>query len=235
MKSLTKPLAIFSLSVIALFVSVPSNAALITPSDYIVAGNIGDTWDYERLDGTQFTWTLSEVEAGVNAGRLERGNSDSGIVYDQAGNVVSIYEIDKNALNPPLVIGETELGQVVTYGDPNDPNPTLFLFLKVPTISVQAGTYSDVLAWIFLDSKFSANSTNALLGLDPLITAAVTDVSFFAFGIGEVEYLGIDAFTGLSDGLGYELVSTSVPEPAVDDSLCFPIKAANGNFVMICL
>ena len=137
------------------------------------------------------------------------------MVYDQAGNVLSIYELDKNALNPTLVIGETELEQVVTYND-EPVNPTMYLFLKVPTITVQAGTFSDVLAWVFLDGAFGANSVNTILGLDPLITAAVTDVNYFALGIGEVAYLGIDAATGNSDGLGHELVSTSVvPIPAV--------------------
>lgn len=202
------------IGVLALLFSSVSNAVLVTPSDYIIAGTVGDTWDYERLDGTQFTWTLSEVTSGINAGLFERGNNDSGIVYDQEGDVLSIYEVDKNPLDPPMVIGETELGQVVTYDD--DPiNPTMYLFWYVPTITVQAGTFDDVLAWVFLDGNFSANSANDLLGLDPLITAAVTDIGFYASGVGEVAYLGIEASTGNSDGLGHELVSTTVvPAPA---------------------
>jgi hypothetical protein len=200
--------------ILALLFSSISNAATVIPSDYMIAGSAGDTWNYQRLDNTLFTWTLSEVAAGPNSGRFERGNNDSGIVYDEAGDVLSIYEIDKNSLIPPLVIDETELGQVVTYDD-GTPNPTQYLFLEVPSVTVQAGTFKDVLAWVFLDGNFNANPVNTLLGLNPLITAAVTDINLFALGIGEIAYIGVDALTGNSDGLGHELISTSVvPIPA---------------------
>lgn len=202
------------LLVAALLFSPIGNAASVIPGDYLIAGSAGDTWNYERLDSTLFTWTLSEVATGPNAGRFERGNNNSGIVYGQAGSDLSIYELDKNPLVPTLVIGETELGQVITYSD--DPiDPTMYLFLQVPDVTVQAGTFNDVLAWIFLDDNFGPNSANTALGLGPAITAAVTDVNFFASGIGEVLYVGVDAATGDSDGLGYELVSSSViPIPA---------------------
>lgn len=202
------------LGILALLFGSISSAATVIPSDYMIAGSAGDTWNYERLDGSLFTWTLSEVAAGPNAGRFERGNNDSGIVYDEAGNVLSIYEIDKNPLDPPLVIAESELGQVFTYDD-RTPNPTQYLFLEVPSFTVQAGTFQDVLAWVFLDGDFNANSANTQLGLNPLITAGVTDINLFAQGIGEIAFIGIDASTGNSDGSGHELISTSViPIPA---------------------
>ena len=73
-----------------MLVSLSAIAAPVIPNDYMIAGEIGDTWTYENLDSSQFTWTLSEVTTGPNAGRLERGNNDSGIVYDIAGNVLTI-------------------------------------------------------------------------------------------------------------------------------------------------
>jgi len=196
------------------FVSLSANAVTVVPSDYMIAGNIGDTWDYENLDTTTFTLTLSTVASGPNAGRFKRGNGTLGTVYDVSGNDLSLYELDSNPLIPPLVIGESELGQVFTYND--DPvNPTMYLFWKVPSITIQAGTFNDVLAWVFLDANFSANVANTFLGLDPGITAGVTDINYYAQGIGELGLVGIDAGTGLSDGTGYELVSTSVvPIPA---------------------
>ncbi len=57
------------------------------------------------------------------------------------------------------------------------------------------------------------------LGLDPSITAAVTDVNYFAPGFGEIKYQGVDALTGNSDGLGSELVSTTVKTPTCDIQL----------------
>jgi hypothetical protein len=196
------------------FFAGPVHAASVIPSNYMIAGSPGDTWNYERLDNTLFSWTLSEVVSGPNAGRLERGNNDSGVVYDQVGNILSIYELDKNPLAPPLVIGEMELGEVVTLND--DPiNPSMYLFWEVPSVTVQAGTFDDVLAWVWLDAFFNANMINTLLGLDPLITAGVTDINLFAFGVGEIQAIGIDASNGTSDGFGYELVGASViPIPA---------------------
>ena len=62
------------------FFSSSANAITVVPSDYMIAGNIDDTWDYEYLDSTPFTWTLSTVATGTNTGRFERGNTNSGIV-----------------------------------------------------------------------------------------------------------------------------------------------------------
>ena len=191
------------------FVSLSANAVTVIPSDYIIAGNIGDTWTYEKLDNTQFTWTLSEVTTGTNAGRLERGNNDSGMVYDVLGNILTVYESDKIALIPPFIIGETELDQVVTDQiNPDQISP--YLLLKMNSITVQAGTFNDVLAWVTLDDQFSPNIANVLLGLDPLINMAVTDIEYHARGVGQIESVGIQAATGLSDGFGFELVSTTV-------------------------
>jgi len=182
----------------------------------MIAGEIGDTWTYENLDSTQFTWTLSDVTSGPYAGSIERGNVDSGMIYDLNSNVLTIRELHKVAVDPTwgFVFSEIELGQVVTLND--DPvDPSKYLLWNVPEITVQAGTYNDVLALVWLDDNFSANAANAQLGLDSLITAGVTDIDFFARGIGQVAFQGIAASTGLSDGTDFELVSTTVvPVPA---------------------
>ena len=199
--------------VLIAFVSLSIKAAPVIPSDYMIAGNIGDTWTYSNLDNSQFTWTLSEVISGPFAGFLERGNTDSGMVYELVNKILTIHELNKSPVIPPLVIGEIELGQVVTLND--DPiNPSQYLFWKVPSVTVQAGTFNDVLAWVFLDDNFGANAANLLLGLDPLLASAVTDFELFAQGIGQLSYVGVDAATGSSDGLGFELISTTVPVPA---------------------
>ena len=197
------------------FVSLSANAVTVIPSDYMIAGNIGDTWTYENLDSTQFTWTLSEVATGPYAGYMERGNNDTGMVYELVNDVLTIYEWNKVPADTwGFVLSEIELGQIVTLTD--DPvNPSMYLHWDIPSITVQAGTYNDVIANVWLDDNFSANVANTFLGLDPSITAAVTDISYYARGIGLVAVVGIDASTGLSDGTGVELVSTTiVPIPA---------------------
>lgn len=196
--------------------SVYSNAASVIPSDYMVAGNVGDTWTYENLDTSQFTWTLSEITSGTYSGYFELGNADSGMVYDVTADVLTIHELNKTPVDPSwgLVFSEIELGQIVTLND--DPvNPSMYLFWDIPSVTVQAGTYTDVVALVWLDDNFSANAANTFLGLDSSVTAGVTDIDYFAQGVGQVAFAGVDASTGLSDGTGFELVSTTViPVPA---------------------
>lgn len=196
-----------------LFTFSANNIAAIIPGDYIVAGDLGDTWTYENIDQTQFTWTLSEVPSGPNAGLFERGDSSSGMVYEYANDVLTIHELNKTPIPAGmLVFKEIEFGQVVTLND--DPtDPSKYLFWGLPSITVQAGTFYDVVALVWLDGKFGANYANTQLGLDLSITDAVTDIEIFARDTGQLAYLGIDAASGLSDGEGFELVSTSIPTP----------------------
>ena len=141
------------------------------------------------------------------------------MVYDLTNDVLTIHELNKIPVDPAwgFVFSEIELGQVVTLND-NPVNPSMYLQWGIPSITVQAGTYDDVLALVWLDDNpiFGPNAANTLLGLDSLITtAAVTDIDFFARGVGQVAFAGIDASTGLSDNEGFELVSTTViPVPA---------------------
>jgi hypothetical protein len=205
-----------AISVLTSLFTLNSSAAAVIPSDYMIAGNLGDTWTYANLESTQFTWTLSEVVTGPNTGLFERGNNNSGMVYDLTNDVLTIHEWNKTPIDPTwgVVFSEIELGQVVTLNDdPTDPG--MFLLWDIPSITVQAGTYNDLLALVWLDADFGANTANTLLGLNSLITAGVTDIDFFARDIGQLKFQGIEAATGLSDGEGFELVSTSVvPIPA---------------------
>lgn len=220
MNKVLRDVAFVLTSVLALFSTTNINAVTVTPSDYIIAGNIGDTWTYQDQDSALFTWTLSQIATGIHAGRFKRGNDDKGMIYDMTGTDLNIHQFDFDpdppvVINPPWVIGDIELGEVVTLND--DPvNPSMFLFWDVPSVTVQAGTFTDVLAWVWLDGNpiYSPNLANTQLGLPSSVTAAVTDINFFARGVGEVAYLGIDAGTGLNDGFGYELVATTVPVPA---------------------
>ena len=61
------------------------------------------------------------------------------------------------------------------------------LFLTAPSITVQAGTFSDVLGLVWLDSEFGPNTFNTQLALGSAITAAVTDVDFYVSGVGLVK------------------------------------------------
>ena len=211
------------------FWSLSANAVTVIPSDYMIAGQIGDTWDYETIGDGPFTWTLSEVVSGPYAGLMERGRDVSGagfdytagMIYDLTDNVLTPYEWFNLAVDPSsgLVFAEIEIGQVVTLND--DPvEPSMYLFWDIPSIEVQAGIFDDVVALVWLDATClnselnggtCENTANTSLGIDSSVTTAgVTDIDFFARGTGQVAYAGIDVDTGLSDGVGFQLVSTTV-------------------------
>ena len=98
---------------------------------------------------------------------------------------------------------------------PFEPNINLYLDI-IPSVTVPAGTFTDVLRISWLDDKFDANSVNSSFGIDPLINQGVTDVDWYALGVGTIGYLGVRAEDGTFDG-GEELISysvSSVPIPA---------------------
>jgi hypothetical protein len=218
MNKILRNLIIIAITVFSSLSVITAHATMVIPSDYMIAGNIGDTWTYENLDSTQFTWTLSQVDSGPYTGLFERGNENSGMIYDVTDNVLTIHEYDKMPIDPTwgFVFSEIELGQIVILND--DPiDPSMYLFWDIPSITLKAGTFDDVLALVWLDKNYVPNTVNAQLGLDPLVDVAVTDIDYFVQGIGQVKFQGIAASTGLSDGDGYELLNTSVapvPEPS---------------------
>jgi hypothetical protein len=203
-----------SVCFLALLAVGKTDAATVMPSAYMAAGNIGDTWTYANLDSTQFTWTLSQVAAGPNIGRLRRGNNSTGIVYDVVNNAITWYEYDNQPITPYTFSEFYQTGQPAP--DPLGDNPRIsILFLTAPSITVPAGTYNDILMMVWLDGNFAANTVNTSLGLDPSITAGVTALDWYARGIGPVRYMDVAADTGgIGAGGVYELVSTTVPIPA---------------------
>lgn len=46
------------------------------------------------------------------------------------------------------------------------------------------------------DSDFTANPINDLLGIDSLIDECVTDVYWFALGVGQIKFTGVDVLDG---------------------------------------
>jgi len=183
--------------------SAPAQATVM-PGGYLAAGAPGDTWTYERSDTSRFTWTLSAIGSGPNDGRMMLGNASEWTVYDVASSALTIYETDAGIINPPLVFPvSAQTGQMITSGGQE------FVFFIAPGITVPAGTFSDVLGLVWLDSAHDPNVMNTRLGLDSAITAAVTDVDWYASGVGLVKYMGVDAATGLVDD-GFELVGTSI-------------------------
>ena len=67
-------------------------------------------------------------------------------------------------------------------------------FKKIPSFTVAAGTFSDVLIDVVLDSAYPPNSMNAALNLT--VPYAVTVVTYYGQGIGELKMMDVEAQTG---------------------------------------
>ncbi len=92
--------------------------------------------------------------------------------------------------------------------------PTINGYFQIQSsLTVAAGTFNNVLALFWLDENFSDNNLNSSYGVTG---GAVTDIEWYAAGIGQLKYTDVGAATGtLLDG--YELTSysvSSVPIPA---------------------
>ena len=183
--------------------SAPAPATVL-PSSYLAAGTPGDTWTYKRSDTSKFTWTLSAINTGPNAGRMLLGNGSTWTIYDVLNGIFTIYETETGMTNPPLAFPvSAQTNQMITIDGQE------FLFTNAPGITVKPGSSSDVLGLVWLDSAYGPNVINTQLGLGSAITAAVTDVDWFVGGVGLVKHMGVDAATGTIDA-GFELVGTSI-------------------------
>lgn len=95
-------------------------------------------------------------------------------------------------------------------GVPIEIEPCFSIYLDiVDSLTVPAGTFKNVIRMAWLDCNFTANTMNAVLGIDAAIDQGVTDVDWLAIGVGSVKYMGVMAENGLIDG-GYDLTSYSV-------------------------
>lgn len=167
--------------------------------------------------------TLGLVSLGTKAETVTISDYYAGVSGD-SWTYITTYLTDGIAAGTEFTVTEpwytgleslfpasSETGQAI-YLEADD----IFMYLDIiESITVPAGTYTNVLRMAFLDDNFSANTINVDLGIDPALDYGVTDVNWFDIGVGEIKYLGVMAENGGIDG-GYELVSYSsvVPIPA---------------------
>ena len=167
-----------------------ANAAVVTLADYLVAPNLGDNWTY--ITTIDSYWDFPTP------------------VSYPAGTEFTVTEPWYVSYDLLPAVAETGLPILV-----EPPNISIIIDI-IPELTVPAGTFTDVLMMAALDSNFTANPINDLLGINPLIDEGVTDVDWFALGVGQIKFMGVNA----SDGgihAEYELISysvNSVPIPA---------------------
>lgn len=181
-------------------------------------------YSYDTPSGApDFTATVTEVTSGTYAGDYRLGDyeiplkgSDWRILnWDNTG--ITIYRTGfEGDLNPPIIIKANELLDTPIKVPVNgskiyDPDNNYWYYQKLSSsLTVPAGTFNDVLLVFDLDWNLPANQANHYFGLDSL--PAISDVSWLAAGIGEIQVADIDAQTGDLVYL-YQLKATNVPLP----------------------
>ncbi|MEA3546323.1 MAG: thrombospondin type 3 repeat-containing protein [Thermodesulfobacteriota bacterium] len=197
-------------------------------SNYLAVGDAGDSWTYTVLDpsGTNdFTVNLTSTNDGV----LRIGDFVYDISEGHHYSVWSTYDLVEDTIrlhsdfnpfyglsiyDPPIELPTTvETNQLLT-----SPLPlTLFgadYLLFEDSITVQAGTFNNILVAIELDDDGIPNNYNSSLGLDITeVPYAVSAISWYAKGIGLVKALDVDSDEEdvIADiEFDYELTSTTI-------------------------
>ncbi len=200
-----------------------AEAAEINILPYFIAGNVGDFWTYAYVTppGTpDFTVTLTQVTSGPFAGKYRWGDwvrPDSSTEYhigDWDSSGINVYENNGVIYSPPekipsvLPLNETFINPI--------PDVDYWYFIKIPSLTVTAGVFDDILLQINFDSRYEPNDANNFFGFDDPVEFpyGVTHASWMAAGIGEIQNVDIDAETG-NLVYEYQLKATSVVIPSV--------------------
>ena len=88
----------------------------------------------------------------------------------------------------PLFPAVAETDQLIPF-EPGINN----IYQIIDSLTVQADTFSDVLVVVGLDENFPRNFVNDDFGIDPAINQGVTDVIWFAAGVGLLKFMDVEA------------------------------------------
>lgn len=171
--------------------------------EYYFSGKDGDKWTYINSDATRFTYTYENINVGPNEGCIKIGNSNGGVIFEiSADNVIWHELIGEAVLTPPFVFPSDLLLNQQTGLD--------LVVLRQSNITVQSENYNDVIVLVWLDRNFPSNIMNTTLGLEDITASGVTDVDWYAKGVGLIKRYGVNAETGENDGTMYELLNYTI-------------------------
>ena len=193
----------FTRSLLAIFASLFTwNVYALTFSfeDYFPTINTGEKWRY--TGASNFSLSLSSVDKGPYKGLSKLGNENTGIVFSSDSGVITWYTYNNRPLSPNVVFEEKyQTDRVYKI------NGREVVFVSLPEFTVSAGTFNNVIAMVWLHSSYDASSKNVELGISQSMTSsAVTDIDYYAKGIGVIGYEAVDVFDGTTVG-GYGLAS----------------------------
>jgi hypothetical protein len=219
-----------ALVAITLFLSVwvggqQARAADINILPYYVAGNVGDYWTYSFVSPSgidDFTVNLTQVTSGPLAGKYRYGDyvdiidspHEQYFIFDLDAGGINIYATEEGVLPQPVRINAVQkLDEVVASTFPGDYSP--WYFQKIPSLTVLAGTFHDVLVHINLGA-FAPTTANTTFGLDHL-SQGVTHVQWLAAGIGKIQDRDYDQYGNML--FEYQLKATSVTKKSFNPAI----------------
>jgi hypothetical protein len=198
-KLLKKKLAVIAMLVaITLFFPVwiggqQARATDINILPYYAAGHVGDFWTYAFISPQgqdDFTAYLTQVTSGLGKYRL--GNyidiidlpREQFFIFDLTAGGIIVYATELGPLPQPVTMNAVQkLDEVVSSPFPGDTSP--WYFQRIPSLTVLAGTFHDVLVHITL-GDFPPTKANDDFGLQKL-SQGVTHVEWLAAGKGKIQ------------------------------------------------
>jgi hypothetical protein len=190
----------------------PANSANIDLAPYLV-GTLG-RWN--RFTYTVppaypgFTVTLTKVTSGPFIGKYRLGDiltpdpsKFQWVILDQAPKAIYLYATNQGTFDTPITMPRfVPLDVLVDSFEQG----FYWYFNIIPSLTVPAGTFNNVLAWITLDVAQPANRVNSQMGVPTSINYAVTSVDYYVPKVGNIMCLDPDAATG-NTNFSYQLAA----------------------------
>lgn len=194
-----------------LLLASPTNAAQISLADYaLLKPGSWSRFTYLAPVFPDFTIQAVTLTSGPFAGKYRVGDyrfpgSDrmAWRIMDWDNTTAFIYATDEGVFDPPIPM------PLNYQTDTLIPHPfesgIYWYFQLIPSLTVTAGTFNDVLQWFVLDSQYPPNTINTQFGLS--VPYAVTVVDWYGRDVADLRDLDVDAASG-NINYTYDLLRT---------------------------
>lgn len=203
MKKPTKNYVALGLFIFFFLLTSRTIAAEISIADYTLL-KVGSWSQFTYLSPVfpDFTIKAVTLSTGPFAGKYRVGDyqyptfSSSGpttwFIMDSNDTTIFVYATSEGVFNPPIQMPIKYLTDTLI------PNPFAngyyWYFKLIPSLTVKAGTFNDVLMWFVLDSTSPPNDINSQFGLT--VPYGVTEVQWHAKSVGYLKYMNVLASSG---------------------------------------
>jgi hypothetical protein len=147
-----------------------------------------------------FTVKLTIERSGDYAGHYRGGDFITPdpsryiwVIFDWDATSMVLFATPDGKIDPPVHLPRIlPLNQMIDNPLEAD---VAWYFTKLPSLTMPAGIFQDVLVWFNLDKKTKPNPVNAQYGLSSL-PYGITGVEWYGRGVGQLQELDVDAGTG---------------------------------------